>query len=111
MLNDGFYGLNMHYIHPMLRARLMDAFLQITNNTAFDDTTKIKMSYQLLNSSSRFKYFKPCVKRYLTSHVTSRFLYVDPTKWTMALFLPTEKFAKANKVDVFADSRKIIYGN
>jgi hypothetical protein len=42
--------------------------------------------------------------------VTSRFLYVDPSKWTMALFLPTEKFANANKLDVFADSNKIIYG-
>jgi hypothetical protein len=111
MLNDGFYGLNMHYIHPMLRAKLMDAFLQITNNTAYDDTTRIKLKYSLLTSSAKYKFFKPCVKRYLTNHVTSRFLYVDPSKWTMALFLPTEKFAKAKKLDVFADSRKIIYGN
>lgn len=110
MTNDGFYGLNLHYIHPMLRAKLMDAFLSITNNTAFDHTTKIKMNYNLLNASSRYKYFKPCVKRYLRDHVTSRFLYVDPTKWTMALFMPTEKFAKAKKLEVFEDSRKIIYG-
>ncbi len=110
MTNDGFYGLNLHYIHPMLRAKLMDAFLSITNNTAFDETTKIKMNYNLLNSSSRYKYFKPCVKRYLRDHVTSRFLYVDPTKWTMALFMPTEQFAKAKKLNVFEDSRRIIYG-
>lgn len=110
MMPDGFYGLNMHYIHPMLRARLMDAFFDITNNKAFDDSTKLKLSYELLTASSRYKYFKPCVKRYLNSHVTSKFLYVDPSKWTMALFLPTEKFANANKLDVFADSRKIIYG-
>lgn len=110
MTNDGFYGLNLHYIHPMLRAKLMDAFLSITNNNAFDHTTKIKMNYNLLNASSRYKYFKPCVKRYLRDHVTSRFLYVDPTKWTMALFMPTEKFAKAKKLEVFEDSRKIIYG-
>lgn len=110
MTSDGFYGLNMHYINPMLRAKLMDAFMDITNNKLFDDTTKIKMSYQLLTASSRFRYFKPCVKRYLNNHVTSQFLYVDPSKWTMALFLPTEKFANANKIDVFADSNKIIYG-
>jgi hypothetical protein len=110
MTPDGFYGLNLHYIFPMLRAKLMDAFLDITNNKAFDDTTKLRLSYDLLNASSRYKYFKPCVKRYLNNHVTSRFLYVDPSKWTMALFLPTEKFANANKLDVFADSNKIIYG-
>ena len=110
MTPDGFYGLNLHYIFPMLRARLMDAFFDITNNKAFDDTTKLKLSYELLNASSKYRYFKPCVKRYLNSHVTSQFLYVDPSKWTMALFLPTEKFAKANKLDVFAESNKIIQG-
>jgi len=110
MAPDGFYGLNLHYIFPMLRARLMDAFFDITNNKAFDDTTKLKLSYELLNASSKYRYFKPCVKRYLNSHVTSQFLYVDPSKWTMALFLPTEKFAKANKLDVFAESNKIIQG-
>jgi hypothetical protein len=110
MTPDGFYGLNLHYIFPMLRARLMDAFFDITNNKAFDDTTKLKLSYELLNASSKYRYFKPCVKRYLNSHVTSQFLYVDPSKWTMALFLPTEKFAKANKLDVFTESNKIIQG-
>lgn len=110
IMNDGFYGLNMHYIHPMLRAKLMDAFMQVMNNNKYDETTRVKMNYELLNSSARYKYFKPCVKRYLTNHVTSKFLYVDPNKWASALFLPTEKFAKAQKVDVFADSRAIIYG-
>ncbi len=110
MTNDGFYGLNMHYIHPMLRAKLMDAFFAIINNNKFDESTRIKLNYELLNSSSRYRYFKPCVKRYLTNHVTSRFLYVDPSKWNMALFLPTEKFAKAKKLEVFEDSRRLIYG-
>lgn len=110
MTPDGFYGLNMHYIHPMLRARLMDAFFDITNNKAFDDTTRLKLTYELLNASSKYKFFKPCVKRYLLNHVRSKFLYVDPSKWTMALFLPTEKFVNANKLEVFAESSKIIYG-
>ena len=100
----------MHYIHPMLRAKLMDAFLQILNNDLYDETTRIRMKYNLLSSSSKYKWFKPCVKRYLNNHVTSKFLYVDPNKWATALFLPTEKFVGAKKMTVFMDSREIIYG-
>lgn len=110
MTNDGFYGLNMHYIHPMLRAKLMDAFLQILNNTMYDESTRVRMNYNLLSSSSKYRWFKPCVKRYLNNHVTSKFLYVDPNKWATALFLPTEKFVGARKTNVFMHSREIIYG-
>ena len=110
MTSDGFYGLNMHYIHPMLRAKLMDAFLQILNNTMYDETTRVRLNYNLLSSSSKYRWYKPCVKRYLSNHVTSKFLYVDPNKWATALFLPTEKFVHAKKTDVFMDSREIIYG-
>jgi len=107
---DGFYGLNLHYIAPMLRAKLMDAFYDIINNDKYDITTKIKLNYQILNASSKYKYYKPCVKRYLTTHVKSKFLYVDPTKWDAALFLPTEKFSGSSKKNVWLESSKMIYG-
>lgn len=101
---DGFYGINLHYISPQLRAKLMDALYSLRTNNKYDDTTRLKISYQILNSASKFSYFKPCFKRYLHSHVQSRYLNVPVDNWDMALMLPTERFAKAQRSKVFRDS-------
>jgi len=106
----GFMGLNMHYLPLQLRAKLMDALYDTANNTKYDESTKLRISYQILDKAAKYGPFKPCVKRYLTSQVTSKFLYVYPSEWDIALFLPTERFVGESKAQVFADSRKAIRG-
>jgi len=102
--SDGFYGINLHYISPQLRARLMDALYSLRTNNKYDDTTKLKLSYRILSSASKFSYFKPCFKRYLHNHVQGKYLNVPVPDWNMALMLPTERFAGAQKSKVFKDS-------
>lgn len=105
----GFYGINLHYLHPRLRAILMDRLMtDVINNQKYDETTKLRLSYKILKSASKYRYFEPCVKHYLTKHVKSRFIYIYPAEWQMALFLPTERFEKASKTDVWQDSREKI---
>ena len=104
----GFYGINMHYLPYNYRAKLMDALYDITNNSRFDKTTKLRLSYNLLSNTAKYKYFKPCVKHYLNDHVRSPFIYVYPAEWDMALFLPTEQFKKADRKTVWRDSRNMI---
>lgn len=104
----GFMGINMHYLPLTYRAKLMDALYDVTNNDKFDETTKLKMNYNILESASKFKYFKPCVKHYLTEQLRSRFLYVYPSEWDIALFLPLERFQGATKQKVWAESKKLI---
>ena len=103
MQNDHFMGINLHYLPLMYRARLMDALYNIASDTKYNDKTKLKISYDLLNSSAKYKYFEPCVKKYLKSHVQSRFLLVPSSEWDIALFLPLERFT-VNKNKVFQDS-------
>ena len=109
-VRGGFYGLNMHYLPPQLRARLMDGLYDYANNTRYDESTKIKMNYSLLQSVSKLKFFEPCVKMYLDEHVRSRFMYIYPSEWDVALFLPTERFTKATKTQVWAESKKMVRG-
>lgn len=106
----GFLGMNLHYIPHLYRARLMDSLYGLLNNSRYDETTKIRASYAFLNSASRYKYFKPCVKRYLYSHVQSKFLLIPANEWDIALFLPLERFAKKTKTQVHRDSRVYING-
>jgi hypothetical protein len=107
----GFLGINLHYLPIYLRARLMDALYSTANNDKYDDTTKLKISYDMLNSASKFSAFSPCVKRYLWDHVVGSFLYVEPSNWDTALTLPTERFQKATKSQVFNDSATKVRGN
>lgn len=99
-----FLGLNMHYLPPFARAKLMDALYPLINNTKMDKTTKLRLSYQILNNSSQFNYFKPCVKMYLVEHVKSSFLYMKPPRWDVAVLLPLARFQKANQTTVWAES-------
>lgn len=108
LLDDGFLGINLHYLPHPFRAKLMDALYDLTTNKRYDELTRLRLSYEILNSASRFRFFKPCVKHYLTDHVKSRFLYVYPSEWDIALFLPLERFQKARKTKVWSDSRRAL---
>lgn len=110
-VKGGFMGINMHYLPLNYRAILMDALYSTTNNSKYDETTRLKINYGILNNASKFRYFKPTVKHYLNDHVKSKFMYVYPSEWDIALFLPTERFQGARKQKVFSDSRKLIKGS
>jgi len=106
--SDRFWGLNLHYLPHRLRAQLMDALYSTVNNQRYDETTKLRMNYKLLKSAAKIKYFEPCVKQYLYSQLNSRFLYVYPSEWDIALFLPLERFSKASKQQVWSNSRQMV---
>ena len=88
---DGFLGLNLHYLDPYSRLYLLDLLQDFITNTKYDDSTRFKLSYQVLNASKRYKMIEPCVKRYLFSHIRSSMVYIEPDSWETAIFLPTEK--------------------
>ena len=107
-VRGGFLGINLHYLPLRLHAKLMDELYTLSRDNRYDENTRLRISYNILNGAAKYKYFKPCVKHYLTPHVKSRFLEVYAAEWDIALFLPTERFVGANKRAVQSDSRKMI---
>lgn len=104
----GFMGINFHYLHPTLRARLLDGLYSFVSNDKMDATTRIQVSYELLKKTSKLRWFKPCVKQYLFSHMKSRFLWIDPKEWNMAVFLKLARFQKASEERVYKESAQKI---
>ena len=100
----GFIGLNLHYLPYGARFKLLEKLMEFSTDEKLTANTKLAFSYQLLNASAKFNEFKPCIKQYLTSHVRSRFLKIDPRDWTTAVMLPSDRFIKAGKASVWADS-------
>jgi hypothetical protein len=106
----GFRGINLHYLPPVLRAKFLDALLESTNNKKYDESTRFRLTYELLKGARRMRYFKPCLKHYLLAHVKSRFAEVPATEWEIAAFLPTAQWEKASAGRVYQDSRIKING-
>ena len=104
----GFLGLNLHYLPLVLRAKFLDALLDVTNNKSYDESTKFKLTYAMLENASKFKYFKPCIKHYLSDHIRSRLAMVQAPEWEIATFLPTADFQKATTRQVYKDSRAMM---
>lgn len=95
--NNGFLGLNLHYLPEMQRSSLLENLSNYTNNDRFDKHTKMNISYNFLNKYSRkFEGYQDCLKRYLFSHVRSSFHKVDPAEWNQAALLPLQKFESRN---------------
>jgi hypothetical protein len=104
--SDGFLGLNLHYISPKQRIILLDKLSEFANNSAYNETTRLKLSYDLLRSAHRAYEKTPCIKKYLFKHVESRFLEITANEWDIAAMLPVESFVGSTKNKVWAESRK-----
>ena len=104
--SDGFLGLNLHYIHPKQRIILLDKLSEVASNDEYNEKTKLQISYGYLASASKIFEATPCIKRYLFSHIQSRFLEITADEWDIAVMLPAENFVGASTSKVFSDSRK-----
>lgn len=105
--SDGFLGMNMHYLPPLLRAKLMETLLhhQKTITRRGKKEEYLNISYQVLKAAGANKYFKPTIKRYLSEHVRSPFAEVLEPQWENAMFLPVEQFRKKGRAEVWSDSK------
>ena len=101
----GFYGINLHYLPYMLRAKVLGELLNYADSKTLSSTSKMRLSYQLLTSLQNAPEIKPCIKHYLTSHVKSQFMKINPSDWKAAVFLPIEGFVGATREAVFRDTR------
>ena len=104
----GFYGINVHYLPYLLRAKVLGELMNFADSKTLTPTSKMRLSYNLLNSLQTAAEIKPCIKHYLTTHVRSQFMKINPVDWKAAIFLPVEAFVGATKESVFRDTRSKI---
>lgn len=110
--NDGFLGLNLHYLPVLYRATFLDRLINLAELNENDEPERVRVTYSILNASRKYKAFEPCLKRYLYTQMGSRLLKIEPNEWETALFLPVERFRQdgqpINKNRVFRESVKTI---
>jgi hypothetical protein len=102
--NDGFMGLNLHYLPVKYRIGLLDKLMDYAEVDGNNDIMRMRVSYDILNASKTYKEFKPCLKKYLYTQVQSKITTVHKNEWDIAAFLPTQQFRKASASKVWQES-------
>ena len=104
--NDGFLGINLHYLPIPLRIRLLDRLVAFSNDTDFDAGTRLLVEYAKVKN---IKLVKPTIHKYLAGQVKSQFRRIDADEFMIATLLPVQRFKKATDNAVWSDSRSMIY--
>jgi hypothetical protein len=104
----GFYGLNLHYLSPHLRAILFDKLMEHMTNNKYDEDTKIHITYNMLLNTRSLRLFEPCFKRYLFTHIRSATTEVPAKEWEIALFMPTDSFVGQSRQKIWNETRKFL---
>ena len=102
---DGFLGINMHYLPIPLRIKLLDRLVDYSNNTKFDESTRLMVDY---NKLKKVRLIRPTIHRYLSGYTKSQFRRIDADEFTIATLLPVQRFKKASSTEVWKESRGMI---
>jgi hypothetical protein len=108
--NDGFLGINLHYLPLRYRAIFMDKLMNFALYDDNDEIKRLRVTYDIISASKRYKEFKPCLKRYLYSNIASKLLKVQANEWETAVFLPVHQFQKERAPKVWKESVDEIKG-
>ena len=104
--DDGFLGINFHYLPIPLRVRLLDNLVDYTNSEDFTDiSTRMVVDYNKLKS---VRLIRPTIHKYLSGYTKSQFRRIDADEWTIATLLPVHRFKKASASAVWKESRSMI---
>jgi hypothetical protein len=105
---DGFLGLNLHYLPFQYRIAFLGKLMKFADLNDAGEIERLRVTYDILTASKSLKAFKPCLKRYLTSHIQSKILAIQSNEWDIAAFLPIQQFKKASAAKVWQESMEEI---
>ncbi len=91
--DNGFYGINLHYLPVDKRINLMTALIKAQGEAGanLDDNYVLGLSYTIIKG---FKPARKCIKRYINegTYRKSPFYTISGQDWSYAAALPLQKF-------------------
>ena len=92
---ETFLGINFHYLRPKWRAILLDRV-----------SAKIGGGLPKWSKLRQIRQIAPTIKRYRYDHIMRKVVPIKEDEQEIAIFLPTERFRKAGKSKVWAESER-----
>jgi len=91
--DDGFLGLNLHYLSQSERSLLLRRLMEYRTAKNMTEKSRLRLTYDLISSTRKLASLtRPCIKRYLFGHVRSKFIEIVPDEWEQAINLPVQFF-------------------
>jgi hypothetical protein len=88
-----------------MRLKLLNVVAEYATDSEMNENTRIRLTW---NRIKRNPLVKPTVKRYLASHVQSRFRVITAEEMMAAVLLPVQRFVPSGvESKVYADSRRM----
>ena len=102
---NGFYGLNFHYLSLQERNKLLNIILPFSQKN--ENPKKISTSYgKLVSLASGI--WNPCCKRYLWSHIRTKFVHIPQENWYEIIKMPVISFQHSSAKDVYKQTKRMI---
>lgn len=103
---EHFYGMNLHYVHPMIRVSILRSLVDHMMN-ANTEKAYLQISYNIIKRLSTNKYIKPCIKTYLKKNFRTPPVIIKPEYWHKAVMLPTATWVRASNNKVWRQSSQM----
>lgn len=103
---NGFLGLNLHYLDYKPRMMLFRELYKIYTVNKKNESATIQYSWNLIKGVAKMSAAQPCIKQYLTAHVRSAYYNIPPDDWHTAVMLPVQRFVGASKEQVWRESAR-----
>lgn len=97
---NGFTGLNLHYLKPANRIKVLNMLLDSASEAK---TLKkyTQVSQSKIRMLAKSEIMKPCIKRYLTSHIQTNIISIEYQYWRHVAMLPTHRFQHASTSQIW----------
>ena len=105
-VNEGFIGINFHYLPFPIRLNILKEFEKYAVNKNIAEKTKVRLNYRLIESSRVFRFVNPAIRRYNNQQLRTRLLTIPFKDWNVASQLPVQRFRKATMETAIRDSIK-----
>lgn len=106
--DDHFYGINLHYIPPEIREKVIIFLLTQKKLSNSNQREYINRVYPMLKELSKSNLCMFAFKMYLPEHVGSKFIIVRESYWKLVAKLPLQQFKKATDQQVWREARRSV---
>ena len=105
---NGFMGLNIHYVPPRDRLKLILLMNSLVYDTQDNQKIRIKI-FSLLTKNVFAKYTNVILNKYNTKNIMGKVKITTPEEWTNFAFLPV--FKGINPTELYSEVREEIRKN
>lgn len=104
-LEGGFLGINLNYVAPRDKAKLIDQLNLIVLNKEYNEALKLRLTHYVVQRISREPRYDQAIRHYLNNHVKSRYIVISPTEWDNVLNLTPREAQEEIRRTVFKQTR------